>query len=90
MSVGWIEGDGFSLLVSHWDQHKGGISHRLKLKVPPRVSTESEEQGDEDEDWDFWFGQEEGGDLARRKKRQATKTDDSSPEQRPSHFRSTT
>lgn len=33
MTGGRIRGNGFSLQINHWDQHRGGIPHRLKFKV---------------------------------------------------------
>ena len=33
MTLGHIRGDGFTLMVSHWDQFKGGAHHDLQLKI---------------------------------------------------------
>ena len=32
-TAGQIKGEGFHLQVSHWDQFRGGLPHKLKLKV---------------------------------------------------------
>ena len=33
MAAGHIRGDGFTLIVNHWNQFRGGERHNLKLKV---------------------------------------------------------